>query len=93
MLTFMRFKNGLTRTTYPTRIEVNGLVLDVLPPDDDANQLVGDVIRQFGFLLPIGKTLSLFQVTQIIKDHSEDPRSIELADQLKNLSIRCTLTA
>lgn len=93
MLTFTRFKNGITRTTYPAQIEMNGQVLDVIPPGDKANQLVSDVVRQFGFLFPVGKKLSIFQVSQIIKEHSEDPQAIELADQLQNLSIECTLTA
>lgn len=93
MLTFTRFNNGITRTTYPSRIETNGQVLDVLPPDEQTQSLVSDVIRQFGFLFPVGKKLSLFQVAQIIAEHSEDPKSIQLANQLQNLSIECVFTA
>lgn len=93
MLTFTRFSNGITRTTYPLRIETNGQVLDVVTPDEQTQSLVCDVVRQFGFLFPVGKKLSLFQVAQIIEQHSDHPTSVELVKQLQNLSIQCVLTA
>ena len=93
MIMFTRLADGRVRVTYPAHIESNGQQLNVIPPDQHTEQLVSDTVRIFNILLPFEQKLSAYQVSQLIESHSDDPSSIAMAEQLKNLRLNCILTA
>lgn len=85
MVTYTKYKSGVVKTTYPTKIEYDGQVMNVDPLTTQQNQTVSDSVRLFGFLLPTNQRVECTQFATMIQSYTDDFKSHILSNQVRRL--------